>query len=79
MPTYEYKCGDCGEKFDRFQKMHDDAVTQCPACGGAVTRLISGGGGFIIKGKHGGRGTACGQSEPCCGRGEPCGGSGGCH
>jgi putative FmdB family regulatory protein len=50
MPTYEYKCRDCGEKFDLLQKITAPPVTTCPACGGPVERLISGGSGMLFKG-----------------------------
>ena len=50
MPTYEYKCRDCAEKFDEFQKITDPPVTRCPFCGGDVDRLISGGMGIMFKG-----------------------------
>ena len=51
MPTYEYKCRDCGEKFDEIQKMTDLPVSKCPSCGGPVDRIISGGSGMLFKGK----------------------------
>ncbi|MBN1534184.1 MAG: zinc ribbon domain-containing protein [Spirochaetes bacterium] len=82
MPTYEYRCDECGDRFERFQKMSDEPVAVCPSCGGSVRRLISGGGGIIMKeasGRGPQRGTPCGNAEPCCGRGEPCGKSHGCH
>lgn len=50
MPTYEYKCRDCGEKFDEFQKITDPPLTKCLNCGGEVDRLISGGSGLLFKG-----------------------------
>ena len=50
MPTYEYKCQDCGEKFEEFQNITDPPVTRCPECGGPVQRLISGGSGLLFKG-----------------------------
>jgi putative FmdB family regulatory protein len=50
MPTYEYKCRDCGEKFDEFQKITDPPLTKCPSCGGPVDRLITGGSGMLFKG-----------------------------
>ncbi len=40
MPTYEYKCGDCSHRFERFQKMSDDPVTECESCGGSVQRIL---------------------------------------
>ena len=50
MPTYEYKCVSCGIKFEEFQKMTDDPLTECPKCGGEVKRLIGAGIGPIFKG-----------------------------
>jgi putative FmdB family regulatory protein len=50
MPTYEYKCRDCGEKFDEFQKITDPPLTKCTFCGGPVDRVISGGAGVMFKG-----------------------------
>ena len=50
MPTYDYKCNDCGHQFEAFQSMKDDPLTMCPNCGGTVARLIGGGNGFIFKG-----------------------------
>jgi putative FmdB family regulatory protein len=50
MPTYQYKCHDCGYLFEEFQSITDEPLTQCPECGGKVARLISGGAGFLFKG-----------------------------
>ncbi len=30
MPTYEYKCLDCGIQFDRFQSITEDPIQECP-------------------------------------------------
>jgi putative FmdB family regulatory protein len=43
MPTYEYKCQDCGLKFEKFQSMKDKPLEKCPECNGKVQRLIGGG------------------------------------
>jgi putative FmdB family regulatory protein len=40
MPTYGYRCKDCGSEFERFQKMTDAPVTTCDSCGGSVKRLL---------------------------------------
>ncbi|MHB1125648.1 MAG: FmdB family zinc ribbon protein [Bacillota bacterium] len=40
MPTYEYKCTECGI-FEKNQRITEPALTHCPACGGQVQRLIS--------------------------------------
>ena len=50
MPTYEYKCKDCGHEFELFQNMSDEPVRICPVCKGDVERLIGTGGGLIFKG-----------------------------
>jgi len=41
MPLYEYECTACGHRFEQIQKFSDPAVDTCPACGGAVQKLMS--------------------------------------
>jgi putative FmdB family regulatory protein len=50
MPTYQYRCKDCGYEFEEFQSIVDDPLTVCPKCSGLVHRVISGGVGLIFKG-----------------------------
>ncbi len=50
MPTYEFLCGACEEKFERFLPISSKPVQPCPKCGRASKRLISGGAGLIFKG-----------------------------
>ncbi|MCF6336200.1 MAG: zinc ribbon domain-containing protein [Spirochaetales bacterium] len=50
MPTYDYKCKDCGKDFEYFQSMSDDPIKECPECQGSLRRLIGGGLGIIFKG-----------------------------
>ena len=50
MPTYEYRCPACGTDFEKFQKMSDPPVAECPGCGAAAERRISGGSGLLFKG-----------------------------
>ncbi|MDC7234645.1 MAG: zinc ribbon domain-containing protein [Spirochaetales bacterium] len=51
MPTYDYKCENCGHLFEYFQSMADDPLTKCPDCEqDALKRLIGGGMGVIFKG-----------------------------
>jgi putative FmdB family regulatory protein len=41
MPTYAYRCQNCGSEFDKVQKFSDKPVSKCPACGkGPVRRLL---------------------------------------
>ncbi len=49
MPTYEYRCKDCDHQFDAVQSFTDDALTECPACGGAL-RKVFGSVGITFKG-----------------------------
>jgi putative FmdB family regulatory protein len=51
VPTYEYKCPECGE-FEKEQRMTDPPLKKCPHCGKAVSRLIGGGGGFVLRGPN---------------------------
>ena len=46
MPTYEYKCDNCGHQFEQLQGMTDDPIRFCPVCKGSVKRLVSGGVGL---------------------------------
>ena len=52
MPTYEYRCHSCGEKFDQYQSITAEPVKDCPKCSatGSVERLISAGSGLLFKG-----------------------------
>jgi len=50
MPTYEYRCNECKHEFEVFQTITAEPVSICPECNGDVTRLISGGAGFLFKG-----------------------------
>ena len=52
MPTYVYRCRDCGRQFEHFEKMTSKTKSRkCPACGGRGERQISGGAGFLFKGE----------------------------
>ncbi|NLU49157.1 MAG: zinc ribbon domain-containing protein [Syntrophomonadaceae bacterium] len=48
MPTYLYECPKCG-KFDKFQRISDPALDECPTCSSPVKRIITGG-SVLIKG-----------------------------
>ncbi len=50
MPTYQYKCPQCGHEFEEFQRMADPPIEICPKCKGKTHRLVSGGVGFLFKG-----------------------------
>ena len=50
MPTYEYECQKCGNRFELFQSIKDKPKRTCPKCGGRVKRLLGTGAGIIFKG-----------------------------
>ncbi|HDQ43872.1 MAG TPA: zinc ribbon domain-containing protein [bacterium] len=50
MPTYEYRCQQCGHQFEAFQYITAEPLATCPECGGGVKRLIGAGAGLIFKG-----------------------------
>ncbi len=50
MPTYEYECSSCNNRFDEFQSITANPISKCPKCSGPVKRLIGAGVGIIFKG-----------------------------
>ncbi|PIT78867.1 FmdB family zinc ribbon protein [Limnohabitans sp. B9-3] len=50
MPIYAYKCGSCGHAKDVLQKMADDPLTDCPACGKSTFSKQLTAAGFQLKG-----------------------------
>jgi putative FmdB family regulatory protein len=85
MPTYEYECGSCGHRFERFQRMTEKPLRKCPDCGKPVRRLIGAGAAILMKGGSSrGGGNSCSlesTGSTCCGRDQrcgtpPCGGGG---
>jgi putative FmdB family regulatory protein len=41
MPIYEYQCAACGKVTEAWQKFSDAPLSVCPACGGAMAKLVS--------------------------------------
>jgi len=50
MPTYEYQCRSCAQRFEARQSIMASPRRRCPRCGKKVDRLISAGAGFLFKG-----------------------------
>ncbi|TFH32318.1 MAG: zinc ribbon domain-containing protein [Myxococcales bacterium] len=50
MPTYEYSCDNCGNEFEREQRITEAPIKKCPKCGKMKARRMIGGGNFILKG-----------------------------
>lgn len=40
MPTYEYRCKDCGHTHEIEHGFHDERPTACPDCGGLLVRVF---------------------------------------
>jgi len=50
MPIYEYQCKSCGHTLEAIQKISEDPLKDCPACGKAdLSKLVSAA-GFRLKG-----------------------------
>jgi len=51
MPTYEYKCRNCGYELEEFQSMSEPPLVHCPSCAtDSLDRILGGGAGLIFKG-----------------------------
>ena len=50
MPIYEYRCGSCGHQLDALQKISDEHLTDCPACGESALRRLVSAPSFRLKG-----------------------------
>lgn len=80
MPTYSYRCTECGHAFDIQQAFTDDSLTECPSCGGALRKLFSAvgvtfnGSGFYRTDSRAGGSTGASSSDGASG-GSTSGGS----
>jgi putative FmdB family regulatory protein len=69
VPTYQYACTECGEPLEVVQKFTDDALTECPACGGRLRKIFSPaaivfrGSGFYRTDSRGGSGGTTSTSK----------------
>jgi putative FmdB family regulatory protein len=51
MPTYDYRCANCGHEFEAFQSITSEPLKKCPACRRhKLQRLIGPGAGIIFRG-----------------------------
>jgi len=50
MPTYEFSCENCGNRFEKFLPITSGSSAVCPACGHKARKRISAGIGLIFKG-----------------------------
>ena len=85
MPIYAYKCESCGHAKDVLQKISDQPLTDCPACGATAFKKQLTAAGFQLKGsgwyvtdfRNGGSGAAAASSAGASDAGASSGSSGG--
>lgn len=41
MPTYQYRCSECGNELEAVQKFTDAALTECPTCTGSLRKVFN--------------------------------------
>ena len=41
MPTYQYRCTECGHDLEAVQKFTDSALTECPNCSGQLRKVFN--------------------------------------
>jgi putative FmdB family regulatory protein len=41
MPTYEYRCTECGDRLEVVQSFADDPLTVCPRCEGRLRKVFN--------------------------------------
>jgi putative FmdB family regulatory protein len=41
MPTYQYRCTECGHDLEAVQKFSDAALTECPVCHGQLRKVYN--------------------------------------
>ncbi|KUO53388.1 MAG: FmdB family transcriptional regulator [Desulfitibacter sp. BRH_c19] len=60
MPTYDYRCLKCSEKFSKFVSLKEKDQVKCPKCDGDTQQLFT---GFLYKKTGGGDNST--QSSSC--------------
>lgn len=51
LPTYHYRCKECGYDFSKYQSFSDEPVTLCPQCGKKSVRKVYSAPPINFKGK----------------------------
>ena len=71
MPTYQYRCTECGEDLEAVQKFSDPALTTCPTCSGTLRKVFNavgvvfkGSGFYRTDSRNGSKSGADGDSSP---------------
>ncbi|GAW92077.1 hypothetical protein Moth_2262 [Calderihabitans maritimus] len=64
MPTYDFRCVNCGERFSRRVPIEERDKVRCPQCGSKAQQLLT---GFIYFGKSDGGGSGSCSRSSCSG------------
>ncbi|HVS48058.1 MAG TPA: FmdB family zinc ribbon protein, partial [Candidatus Dormibacteraeota bacterium] len=40
MPTYGYRCSNCGHQFEIVQRISDEPLKVCPKCQGKLSKML---------------------------------------
>jgi putative FmdB family regulatory protein len=40
MPTYGYRCGNCGHQFEIVQRISEEPLKTCPKCQGKLSKML---------------------------------------
>jgi len=74
MPTYQYRCTDCGHDLEAVQKFSDAALTECPNCSGSLRKVFNAvgvvfkGSGFYRTDSRAGNGDGSGGKDKADGK-----------
>jgi putative FmdB family regulatory protein len=69
MPTYQYRCTECGAELEVVQKFSDAALTECPSCAGPLRKVFNAvgvvfkGSGFYRTDSRNGSGNGASDGE----------------
>jgi putative FmdB family regulatory protein len=71
VPTYVYACRECDQRLEVVQKMSDEPLKECAACGGALRRVLfppavvyKGSGFYTTDYKNGGSSKPADEKKP---------------
>lgn len=62
MPIYDFKCAECGHRFELLTSISRRSQAVCPKCGGAVERVYEGKWSMGIRSGSGQGACSCGGS-----------------
>jgi putative FmdB family regulatory protein len=70
LPLYEYRCTQCGHRFEKIQHFNAEPETKCPKCGGELMRPLTApafqfkGAGWYVNDYSGKGGSSSADDKP---------------